>query len=56
MATEHSAPEGAKADLATDTRVCTCHPNDSPPMPCPRKFALWECKLADLREELREFT
>ena len=32
----------------TDTRTCTCHPSDSPPQPCPRKFALTECRIAAL--------
>lgn len=29
-----------------DTRTCTCHPDDNPPKPCPRKFALSECRAA----------
>lgn len=29
-----------------DTRSCTCHPDDNPPQPCPRKFALTDCKAA----------
>lgn len=27
-------------------RPCTCHPDDLPPRPCPRKYALDECRLA----------
>lgn len=27
-------------------RPCTCHPDDNPPVPCPQKFALSECKAA----------
>lgn len=27
-----------------DTRVCTCHPDDNPPIPCARKYALDECR------------
>lgn len=27
-------------------RPCTCHPDDNPPVPCPQKFALSECKTA----------
>lgn len=30
----------------TDTRPCTCHPDDNPPVPCPRKYALTECRKA----------
>lgn len=29
-----------------DQRPCTCHPDDNPPRPCPRKFALEECRAA----------
>lgn len=36
-----------------DTRACTCHPDDNPPSPCPRKFALGECRAAEL-EKLAE--
>lgn len=32
----------------TDPRTCTCHPDDNPPRPCPRKFALTECRIAAL--------
>ncbi len=36
-----------------DTRTCTCHPDDNPPSPCPRKFALTHCREAEL-EKLAE--
>ncbi len=29
-----------------DDRICTCHPDDNPPRPCPRKYALTECRAA----------
>lgn len=29
-----------------DTRPCTCHPDDNPPVPCPRKYALSDCRQA----------
>lgn len=29
-------------------RSCTCHPDDNPPSPCPRKYALAECRRASL--------
>lgn len=32
-------------------RACTCHPDDHPPMPCARKYALAEC-LAENRRRL----
>ena len=32
--------------VATE-RPCTCHPDDNPPVPCPRKYALSECRKAD---------
>lgn len=25
-------------------RACTCHPDDNPPVPCPQKYALSECR------------
>ena len=25
-------------------RPCTCHPDDNPPRPCPKKYALQECR------------
>lgn len=29
-------------------RPCTCHPDDNPPRPCPRRYAYGECvKAAD---------
>lgn len=31
-----------------DPRTCTCHPDDKPPVPCPRRFALTECRVAAL--------
>ena len=27
-------------------KPCTCHPDDNPPVPCPQKYALSECKAA----------
>jgi hypothetical protein len=33
---------------AEDTRTCTCHPDDKPPVPCPRQFALRDCRRAAL--------
>jgi len=24
---------------------CTCHPDDNPPVPCPRKYALTDCRM-----------
>lgn len=37
-----------QAAINTDTRTCTCHPDDKPPVPCPRKFALTHCRMAAL--------
>ena len=36
----------------TDTRKCTCHPDDNPPIPCARKYALHDC----LKERIRQLT
>lgn len=27
----------------SDAQPCTCHPDDNPPQPCARKYALSEC-------------
>lgn len=37
-------------------RSCTCHPDDSPPVPCPKKYALRECvaALTAERDALRD--
>ena len=32
---------------------CTCHPDDSPPAPCPRKYALRDCRIADIARRIR---
>lgn len=41
-----SENEGQVANF--DPRTCTCHPADSPPVPCPRKYALTHCRMAAL--------
>lgn len=30
----------------SEGRTCTCHPDDNPPVPCAKKYALSECKQA----------
>ncbi len=32
-------------------RDCTCHPDDDPPVPCPRKYALSDCREAAQRAQ-----
>jgi len=34
-----------------DVRPCTCHPDDSPPVPCAKKYALNECRAAAQADE-----
>lgn len=29
--------------------ICTCHPDDNPPRPCARKYALNECRKSRSR-------
>lgn len=43
---EMRGPLGQREDLIEE-RPCTCHPDDHPPVPCPRKYALSECRAAD---------
>jgi hypothetical protein len=42
--------EAEKAPIAEGeeaaARACTCHPDDKPPVPCARRYALSECKAA----------
>ncbi len=35
-----------EADAMERDRPCTCHPDDNPPRPCPRKYAYSECVKA----------
>ena len=35
------------------THDCTCHPDDAPPTPCPKKFALRDCRMADIARRIR---
>ena len=30
----------------SDDRPCTCHPDDKPPVPCERQYALTDCRTA----------
>lgn len=47
-----AALEAGAADEPSE-RPCTCHPDDNPPRPCPRKYALSECrKAAAYREQV----
>ncbi len=41
---------------STAERSCTCHPDDCPPQPCARKYALSECRasLAALQEPVAQ--
>jgi hypothetical protein len=36
--------EALDPDPLKDERPCTCHPDDNPPVPCPHKYALSECR------------
>lgn len=45
-----AGPELTRAiDAAKLERPCTCHPDDNPPKPCPRQFALTDCRAAAIR-------
>lgn len=39
---------GAVPSHAGTDRPCTCHPDDNPPVPCPKRYALDECRRAAL--------
>jgi hypothetical protein len=36
----------AQSAFDVSEKPCTCHPDDNPPRPCPRKYALTECRRA----------
>lgn len=38
--------EAAERNTAEPEKPCTCHPDDNPPRPCPKKYALNECRAA----------
>jgi hypothetical protein len=46
----------AESALAAPTperaQPCTCHPDDNPPNPCARKYALNECRRADAEKDV----
>lgn len=42
--------ERAAPPAQPDSRTCTCHPDDNPPVPCPKKYALSECRVAQPAE------
>jgi hypothetical protein len=41
---------------AARERSCTCHPDDKPPNPCMQKYALTECRIAELEAEAERLT
>lgn len=45
--TDDGANSGERTGTAVVERECTCHPDDNPPWPCPRKYALSECRAAE---------
>lgn len=42
----------AKSAGSLDTRKCTCHPDDNPPYPCAKKYALTDCKIEEMASAL----
>lgn len=37
---------GSVIQAILSPKSCTCHPDDNPPVPCPQKYALTECRAA----------
>lgn len=35
-------------------RACTCHISDQPPVPCPHKYAITECRAAAHAQRVKE--
>lgn len=40
-------PEYLMSTRHPETRACTCHPDDSPPQPCAKQYALRECRAEE---------
>lgn len=40
-------PEYLMSTRHPETRPCTCSPDDNPPTPCARRYALTDCREAD---------
>lgn len=34
-----------------DAKPCTCHPDDNPPVPCAKQYALSECRSVADKEQ-----
>lgn len=43
---EQESPTFMGEPVLADTRPCTCHPDDNPPSPCQKRYALSECRAA----------
>lgn len=41
------SPDFTVIDEIAPWPPCTCHPDDNPPVPCPRRYALSECLKAE---------
>lgn len=48
-------PDPPSAALRAESPPCTCHPDDNPPVPCAKRYALSDClAVAAIRAESRE--
>ena len=43
--------EALRERLAREERPCTCHPDDNPPIPCAKQYALAQCREAARQEQ-----
>lgn len=41
----------AHASSVADAKPCTCHPDDNPPVPCAKQYALSECRSVADKEQ-----
>lgn len=39
------------APSVADAKPCTCHPDDNPPVPCAKQYALSECRSVADKEQ-----
>jgi hypothetical protein len=40
-----------RSDAQAEPKPCTCHPDDHPPVPCARRYALQACQARRLIED-----
>lgn len=50
MSERWSGTNGSRQD-----KPCTCHPDDKPPVPCAKQYALGDCRAASILKLRKEY-